>query len=135
MHSTVPAKRLDGFQKSLGTVAEVAVQQDLPLLVEDTQIHPAGHAGQCHIVGVGFGVESHQVSSLWKVDTSWSIPNWYAPRGGLDEYQRDEPDRSTAALRLLLAGGLSPTSGLLCATVMEVPMKEGLVTCFLIKGN
>ncbi len=92
MHSTATTrswrKGSIGFQESLGTGAQVAMQQDLPLLVEDTQIHPAGMQVDATVVGVGFGVESHQVSSLWKLDTSGSIPNSYAPRGGLDEYQQ-----------------------------------------------
>jgi hypothetical protein len=41
---------------------------------------------------VGLGVESHQVSSSWKLDTSGSISNPYAPRGGLDEYHSAEAD-------------------------------------------
>jgi hypothetical protein len=35
------------------------------------------------VVGVGFGVESHQVSSLWKLDTSGSIPNRMLPEEAL----------------------------------------------------
>jgi len=35
------------------------------------------------VIGMAFRVESHQVSSSWKLDT---------PRGGLDEYQAAAAD-------------------------------------------
>jgi hypothetical protein len=73
------------------------MEQDLPLLVEDTQIHPTGMQVDATVVSVGFGVESHQASSLWKLDTSGSIPNSYAPRGGLDEYHGHGADAQQAA--------------------------------------
>jgi hypothetical protein len=86
------AKEFRSLSGGLGTGVEVAVQQHLPLLVEDTQVHPTGMQVDATVVSVGFGVESHQVSSLWELDTSGSIPNSYAPRGGLDEYHRAAPD-------------------------------------------
>jgi hypothetical protein len=69
------------------------VKQDLPLLVEDTEVHPTGMQIDAAVVSMGLSVESHQVSSLWKLDTSGSIPNSDAPRGGLDEYQAVSADR------------------------------------------
>ena len=54
----VLAKRLDGFQESLGTGAQVAVKQDLALLVQDAHIHPAGVQIHSVIMGMSFGVES-----------------------------------------------------------------------------
>jgi hypothetical protein len=81
------AEGFNGFQKSLRTGSQVAVKQDLPLLVEDTQIHRPSVQIDAAVIGMGLGVESHQASSLWKLDTSGSIPNFYAPGGGLDEYQ------------------------------------------------
>ena len=85
-HDQVLAVGLDGFQESLGTGAEVTVQQNLSLWIQDTEIHPAGMQVDAAVESVGLGVESHQVSSSWKLDTSRSISNRYAPRGGLDEY-------------------------------------------------
>ncbi|MCI0621252.1 MAG: hypothetical protein L0387_06235 [Acidobacteria bacterium] len=55
MHSTedaldgdddVPTKGLDSFQERLGTGAQVALQQRLRLLVEDTQTRD-GSSGSC----------------------------------------------------------------------------------------
>jgi hypothetical protein len=53
------------------------------------QIDPA-------VIAVTLGIESHQVSSSWKLDTSRSISNRYAPRGGLDEYHAAEADPAFA---------------------------------------
>src|SRR4029453_6200590 len=85
-HDQVLAVGFDGFEESLGTGAEVTVQQNLPLGIEDTEIHPAGMQVDAAVIAVTLGIESHQVSSSWKLDTSRSISNRYAPRGGLDEY-------------------------------------------------
>jgi hypothetical protein len=63
-----------------------------PPAVKDPQKRPVGMQVNAGVVEVGFGVESHQVSSLWKLDTSGSIPNSSPPRGGLDEYQCDATD-------------------------------------------
>jgi hypothetical protein len=85
---------IDGFQERLGTGAKVTVQQDLPLWIQDTEIHPTSMQIDAAVIAVTLGIESHQVSSSWKLDTSWSISNRYAPRGGLDEYQADAVDRA-----------------------------------------
>src|SRR5262249_37082255 len=86
-HDQVLAIRLDGFQERLGTGAEVPMQQDFPLGIQDTEVHPASMQINAAVIAVTLGIESHPVSSSWKLDTSRSISNRYAPRGGLDEYQ------------------------------------------------
>ena len=88
-HDQVLAVGLDGFQESLGPGAQVTVQQDLSLWIQDAEIHPAGMQIDAAVIAVTLGVESHPVSSSWKLDTSRSISNRYAPRGGLDEYHAD----------------------------------------------
>ena len=60
----------------------------------------SGHASRCRSRKLGLGVESHQVSSSWKLDTSRSISNRYAPRGGLDEYQIAAADAAHSAAPL-----------------------------------
>ena len=69
------------------------MQQNLSLWIQDTEIHPAGMQIDPAVIAVTLGIESHQVSSSWKLDTSRSISNRYAPRGGLDEYHATAADR------------------------------------------
>ena len=58
----VPIGR-NGLEKRLWAGFHIAVQQDLAVLVQDTDVHGAGMQVDATVKLVLFGVESHEVSS------------------------------------------------------------------------
>jgi len=79
------------------------VAAEPPLVDPDPKVLAAGMQIDPAIERVGLGVESHQVSSSWKSDTSGSISNRYAPRGSLDEYHDGAEDAPSSVQLALLA--------------------------------
>ena len=53
----------NGLEKGVWSGFHVAVQQDIPLLVHDTDIHAAGMQVDTAVKLVRLGVEAHEVSS------------------------------------------------------------------------
>jgi hypothetical protein len=53
----------NGFEERFGGGLHMPVEQDLPLLVQDTEIHGARVQVDATVKLVWFGVESHEVSS------------------------------------------------------------------------
>jgi hypothetical protein len=66
-HDQVLPIGLDRFEESLGTGAQVAMQQNLPLWIQDAEIHPAGMQIDAAVVGVTLGIESHQGLLLMEI--------------------------------------------------------------------
>ena len=67
MHSTQTTRSVsvgrDGLEKWLWARWHIPVHQNLPILVQDTEVHGAGVQVDATIKLVLFGVESHEVSS------------------------------------------------------------------------
>jgi len=62
----VVTERFDGFEKGLGLGVDVAVEQDVAVLVEDTEIHGSGMQVDAAVEFMLLGIESHEASSLGK---------------------------------------------------------------------
>ena len=73
------------FRKASGQARRLRCSSTSPAR-RGTQLHPAGMQVDATVVGVGFGVESHQVPPCG----NWTLPGAYPirmlPGGGLNEY-------------------------------------------------
>jgi len=60
----------DSLEEGIGLSVDVLVEQDVPVLVEDTEIHGPGVKVDTAVEFMLLSVESHEASSLVKVDSS-----------------------------------------------------------------
>jgi hypothetical protein len=77
------------------TGLQVAVEQDLIVLVQDAEIHGADMEIDATVRFVLFGVESHGVSSFLVTFPTSSIPPGYAEEGASISINRLQPTPSS----------------------------------------
>ena len=81
------------LRSASGVACMLTVQQRFTGLVEDAHVHGAGVEIDATVKGVLFGVESHEVSSLFvtRVFPTLSIPRWSAGEGASISINRVQP--------------------------------------------
>jgi hypothetical protein len=87
-------KGLDGREKVPWAASHVLVKKNLPVSVENAEVHRLGMQIDATVVGMARCVESHgsSLGTVGLLSTNQPTPSGVGPGGGLKEDQGVEPD-------------------------------------------
>jgi hypothetical protein len=99
---------LDGREEGIWLCGQVAVEQDLASLVEDTDVHGPGVEIDTAVELMLFGIESHWGLLLSVRSQLPSIRSGGSLRGGLNEYPSGWSGHGVGGMALAVRGGQQP---------------------------